>query len=69
MNRANGRVKNGLGDVDTHGLDADIVNVVGLVKHDDAVLGQLARHELGDLWVQQVVVAVDNDVAEGDLIK
>jgi hypothetical protein len=37
---------------------------VGFVKDDNAVLGQIFGNPFGDLGVQEVVVGVDNDVAE-----
>ena len=45
-------------DLDAHGVDAGVVDVVGLVEDDDGVLGQVLGHELGDLGVEEVVVAV-----------
>lgn len=53
-----------LGDVRAEGLDAHVVNVVGFVKDDNAVFGQVLGDALGNLWVQEVMVGVNDDVAQ-----
>lgn len=86
------------GEVNTHGVDADIVwrgeerglgsirqtgqleglaslpcpgslltNVVGLVKDHHSLAGQLLGHQVGNLGVQEVVVAVNHHVGMQDL--
>lgn len=44
-----------------------LTNVVGLVEDDDSLAGQLLGHQVGDLGVQQVVVAVNHHVGVEDL--
>ena len=46
------------GDLDAHGVDAGVVNVVRLIEDDAGVPRQVLAHDLGDLGVQEVVVAV-----------
>jgi len=41
--------------------------VVSLIKHHHRVLGQLFGHQVSDLRVQQVVVAVHHDVSVQEL--
>ena len=53
-------------DPDAHGVDTDVVDVVRLVEHNDGVPRQVFRHDLGNLWVEQVVVAVDHDAGLPD---
>ena len=53
-------------DADAHGVDADVVDVVRLVEDHDGVSGQVFRHNLGNLWVKQIVVTVDDDVGLSD---
>lgn len=90
-------IQGAAGEVDTHGVDADVVwgpgrgpgsgkrtpqqrrgrlaspprslltDVVGLVKDDHGLAGQLLGHQVGNLGVQQVVVAVDHHVGVQDL--
>ena len=85
------------GEVDAHGVDADVVwgpergpgsgkrtqqqwrghlaspprslltDVVGLIKDDHGLAGQLLGHQVSNLGVQQVVVAVDHHVGVQDL--
>lgn len=40
-----------LGDIRAERFDADVVDVVGFVKNDDAVLRELPRYAFGDLRV------------------
>lgn len=40
---------------------------MSLVKHHHGFLGEFFRHQVSDLWVQQVVVAVHDDVGVQDL--
>lgn len=40
---------------------------MGLIKNHHRLLGQLLGHQVGYLWVQQVVVAVHNDVGMKNL--
>lgn len=44
-----------------------LTDVVGLVKDDHSLAGQLLGHQVGNLGVQQVVVAVDHHVGVQDL--
>lgn len=52
-----------LSDVCAQRLNAHIVDVVGFVENDDAVLGEIFGNALGNLGVEKVVVRVDDDVA------
>eukprot|EP00051_Salpingoeca_urceolata_P018233 m.254712 g.254712 ORF g.254712 m.254712 type:complete len:354 (-) comp19149_c0_seq6:142-1203(-) len=54
--------------VDTHRLNTHIVNVMGFVKNNDAIPLHLFGHEVGNLGVQQVVVAVHHHVGVCDRI-
>ena len=40
---------------------------MSLIKHHDRFLGEFLGHQVGDLRVQQVVVAVHHDVSVEDL--
>lgn len=51
-----------LPDADTERLNADVVNVMGLVEHNDAFLLHLLGYNGGHLGVEQVLVAVDHDI-------
>lgn len=48
-------------------LAPSLTNVVGLVEDDDGLAGQLLGHQVGNLGVQEVVVAVDHHVGVQDL--
>ena len=90
-------IQGAAGEVDAHGVDADVVweperglgsgkptqqqrrghlaspprclltDVVGLIKDDHGLAGQLLGHQVSNLGVQQVVVAVDHHVGVQDL--
>ena len=49
-------------DIHTHGLDAYIVDIMSFVKHNHRLPLDLLRDEVGDLRVQQIVIAVDHNV-------
>ena len=49
------------------GLFSVLTDVVGLIKDDHTGMDDLLGHDLCDLGVQQVVVAVDDDVRLLDL--
>lgn len=54
-------------NIDAHRLDADVVDVVGLVKNHDRVPAHFAGNKLGNFGIQEVVVAVHDNIAVGYL--
>jgi hypothetical protein len=55
-----------LPDTDAEGLNADIVDVVGLIKNHHALLLHLLGDDAGHFWVEKVLVAVDHHVGVAD---
>lgn len=51
-----------LADADAQRLNADVVDVVRLIKHNHALLLHLPGHNAGHLRVEQVLVAVDHHI-------
>lgn len=47
--------------------EINLTDIMSLVKHHHGFLGEFFRHQVSDLWVQQVVVAVHDDVGVQDL--
>lgn len=44
-----------------------LTNIVSLIEHHHGALGQFFGNQVGNLWVQQVMVAVHHDVSMQDL--
>ena len=53
-------------DSDAHRVDADVVDVVGLVEHDHRVSRQIFRDDFGDFRIQNVMVTVHDDLSLTD---
>lgn len=54
--------------VDGHRFNKDGINIVGFIKHNNRVLAKLLRYQLGDLWVQQIVIGINNNVRARDCV-
>lgn len=62
------RIQRRTGDVNAHRLDAHIINVVRFIKNDDRVFAKVSTDHFGNFGIQQVVIAVDDDIGSGKLV-
>lgn len=58
-----GLLKNASINTQTHGVNANVINVMSLVKNNDRLLWQFFGHNLSYFRIQQVVVTVDNHIS------
>lgn len=56
------------GNISAQRLDTDIVDVVGLIKNNNAILRQVFGDAFGNFWIEQVVIRVYDDIAELHLL-